>query len=730
LTLGQAPGSGRFNQSKLLVVGAEGSGKTSLLEYLFPVEMQMESKGLFLKTGYFFRLEGRQLTKRDKKDDPRPHKDRIHAISSNTYELAAEDPAAPTTIILKLKKAETHDEKEHVLICPSTEVKDVWVKRLNRCLRESKTEGVAISHPELDPRFLRDRGLKEDFKLSVWDFGGPKDFRAYHPLFYSLRSVFMVVWNMTDSINALSSWLETLLPYLPSVTTEGVNEVSIIIVGTHKDKIIGESENKPKVDALIRELKISCPYLYFEVNSVSTVAEKPDGPNSLLELREAIFSEIAKHSYICSLVPEPYVLVQKAVRASRKRALPFVTIQDLQETNPDVNVLKSALSFCVQAGDCLFYDDSVDNSLQVVVNPQVLLEGAFPKLFSEPMENGHLEYATLNNRWKTLNNEGNFYHTSQTYMDFFTRSNFCFLPVESNPAGSSEKLAVFPIQLQDKDAATAKSLWESSHPKDCIQVERYLQFSALPLFFVSEVICTGGSFLKHDTLVWRTGIILALEGSTALIRADLARKVIHVVVAGNSWQHSVDSLNNLVKGIFAKADTFPGLTFSQMVTSPFARDALISLEVCISEQRMDFKERSLLCPKTKTLLPVDQVLSEAGVSPMTREKNGLLADDLALPLSIFTLTSFFFFLCSKILVGLSADPGVGRPGRQGGFQASGDSGPAGQPGDRQEAGAGLAGPVLLLLDSRHSQPGPLVRLPRLHRHHGRHGQGPWKSFLH
>ena len=63
LDLFRSPDADPLFRSKLMVVGYESVGKTTILDCLFPLEGWVETQGLLKKTRYWLKLQGRCLTK-------------------------------------------------------------------------------------------------------------------------------------------------------------------------------------------------------------------------------------------------------------------------------------------------------------------------------------------------------------------------------------------------------------------------------------------------------------------------------------------------------------------------------------------------------------------------------------------------------------------------------------------------------------------------------------------
>ena len=69
LDLFRSPSGDPLFRSKLMVVGYESVGKTTILDCLFPLEGYLTQQGMLLKTKYWFELQGNTLRKYEKRGD-------------------------------------------------------------------------------------------------------------------------------------------------------------------------------------------------------------------------------------------------------------------------------------------------------------------------------------------------------------------------------------------------------------------------------------------------------------------------------------------------------------------------------------------------------------------------------------------------------------------------------------------------------------------------------------
>ena len=87
IDLFRSPDANPLFRTKLMVVGFESVGKTTILDCLFPLEGWAESQGKVRRNRYWFKLQGRCLSKYDNQGDTEPHKGRVSVLENREWEV-------------------------------------------------------------------------------------------------------------------------------------------------------------------------------------------------------------------------------------------------------------------------------------------------------------------------------------------------------------------------------------------------------------------------------------------------------------------------------------------------------------------------------------------------------------------------------------------------------------------------------------------------------------------
>jgi len=206
LDLFRSPSGDPLFRSKLMVVGYESVGKTTILDCLFPLEGYLTQQGKLLKTKYWFELQGNTLRKNEKRGDAMAHKDKVIVFENRQWEVTSLPKDYGIRISPRGQSPQQpkgrDDEKEITLYCGDRETQEVWLGRLRRVCMNEATHGIEIQSHSIDNDINREyfrksilagKEVGENAKIdvSVWDFAGQQDYYNNHHYFISTRTVFL-----------------------------------------------------------------------------------------------------------------------------------------------------------------------------------------------------------------------------------------------------------------------------------------------------------------------------------------------------------------------------------------------------------------------------------------------------------------------------------------------------------------------------------------------------------
>ena len=222
---------------------------------------------------------------------------------------------------------------------------DVMVREW--CARDTKAECKACHRKTVN------------YVINTWDLKGRDDLYSAYQCLLSSRTLFLAVYDVskgTSEIDALKPWLLNIHVCAP--------EASVMLVGTHKDKV-----PKDQVTELLNEIKVRalsmCAGAGFPQVKSHVVLDCTQETSGVQSLRHRIMELITKctckgHSLIGPRVPQNFVrlrdLILRLVRArghEPPRILKMANMRKLIQDNEllmDDTELEQAIRFLTEAG--------------------------------------------------------------------------------------------------------------------------------------------------------------------------------------------------------------------------------------------------------------------------------------------------------------------------------------------------------------------------------------------
>ncbi|KRX71778.1 Leucine-rich repeat serine/threonine-protein kinase 1 [Trichinella sp. T6] len=291
-------------------------------------------------------------------------------------------------------------------IGPRRPAQEGWARRMGNKTVGSKTaSGINISTVGVDvnewtyqPKRQKGR-QRPPITFRTWDFGGQREYYATHQYFLSKRSIYLVVWKVSDGEAGIAEFTQWLI----NIQARAPNS-PVIIVGTHVDAIRSNHKRFPaeyldKLQTTIRErfISISDPDkrgLPRVVDSIAVSCVTREQIRTLCELIYHTAYELrtpgSKERLIEQRIPSSYVALEEIVTklaAERKQAgrEPVInaetfrnSVQELMlrqtgRSFRDTHELNLAVVFLHENGVLLHYDDATLKDLYFL-DPQWLCD--------------------------------------------------------------------------------------------------------------------------------------------------------------------------------------------------------------------------------------------------------------------------------------------------------------------------------------------------------------------
>jgi len=672
LDLASRPKSRQVFRTKLMVVGFENVGKTSLLHCLFPLTgyLYLESPGIIKqKSCFWFQLQGNFLWR-----FPDENKTKLLEeleISSTTFTLAHlqenKGSSGQYGFSLVPKMALPLNQSGQNLLsrrpskglpinfyCDSAEEEKRWMERLKELTSNYATHGISIFSQEIDHPLAR-KMTNEKVIMSVWDFGGQHDYYNNHHYFLSTRAVFLVTWNIMDGkkgLEGLNFWFSSLRNHLPSDPL-GPNSkalYSVFVIGTHVDMNPSFLNSKQERDEAIRKLAeghgYCCEILIHEVSSKTMAGISP--------LMSSLLKEALSHSYMGELIPESYLFVCEALGElhEERKDLPIISLElllsHIQETRMidlNLNHLKRALNLLSSWGTCVYFEEPAILSSMVILDPRFLTKTILAQLFnpqlSHLIKGGILLHKDLVHFWPRCIDR------APTLMALMEKFEVCFELKQQDPSlrprSSSrrnsrgptldnyssaeeekpfaERKSVVPPLLPQDPPLHFTEVWPSACPFECAQIERVISFNVIPREMVGRLLVNLHSYL-HKDLVWRNGILLRKNDALCLVLMELEQENISVSLRSPSRTRCSEFLETVVEFVDYCASFYKNVSWVEMARSPHDRNALISLKEAEDDHQREEGHRTLICPSTGLPVKAEKLLYSSGLIPEIPELKG------------------------------------------------------------------------------------------------------------
>jgi len=400
-----------------------------------------------------------------------PHRDKVIVFENRQWTVAA----LPKDFGIKITPVQLSDGKEEMLLyCGDRETQEVWLGRLKKVCMNEATHGIEIQSHTIDNDITReyfrkcilagkDIGESGKVDVSVWDFAGQHDYYNNHHYFISTRTVFLVLWKMSEGeekgMRGLEFWFSSLASHLgvtSSVSSSSYGSdsnlapqaaasmngayYSIIVVGTFLDHPSVKRGEKPirqrKIQGIAKEcgLRSSSSLQYYEVSCSSSL-------ENIDVVHGVIVRTMLSHSYMGERVPKSYLQLGTILRRLRKQeTLPLVPLGELDKDISSIDVVKRALGLLSLWGECVYFDSPPELSDIVILDPRFLAKGILADLFSSNptvqsmKKDGVVRHVDLHHIWKRFKREGmtgeEFSSLCSTFLTLLQTLGVCFVMEE------------------------------------------------------------------------------------------------------------------------------------------------------------------------------------------------------------------------------------------------------------------------------------------------------------
>jgi len=358
----------------------------------------------------------------------------------------------------------------------------------------NKTDGISMTRWDVLNKIISEN-KEERIRLNIWDFGGQEIMHATNQFFISKRSLYLLVLDarLTQAENRTEYWLKVIQSF--------GGESPVLIVGNKTDQ--------HPLDIDRTGLQRKYPNI---VGIIETSAVTGAG---IEELKDAIAKQVGSLPHIHDLLPEAWLAIKEKIEALG-REVNFATYDKYLEVCAENDLMEETsqrllIAFLHDLGVVLHYPDDPRLDALVVLNPQWITNGVYKILNSNSLfQNKGLLTASMLDDILDLPDYPR--GTRLFIVDMMKKFELCY---DIDP----DKTFLVP-DLLPKDVPFVGD-WTGA-------LNFQYVYNVLPSSIITRFIVRMNQYLQND--IWRTGAVLAIKQSKALVRADVEEQTIMIFI--------------------------------------------------------------------------------------------------------------------------------------------------------------------------------------------------------
>ncbi|XP_045176022.2 uncharacterized protein LOC123536712 [Mercenaria mercenaria] len=395
---------------RVMVVGCYGQGKTTLVQRLLgqPIKTVESTNGIDIHK-CLIAQDGAKWES-DVVDNDQDDSMKRLALLAKTSELSFLDFETDLEVqeevekceefeILEQKDASTFDETFSGINLQTTQTSS----SATTCPDED-TSKKSVSDPVQFKKFSSElkkcQSTNSDFSnvktehVNIWDFGGQYVFYATHQLFHSRNAIYLLVFKLNEALDTKvrdedcpdqsNSKMKSMKDYIEFwvnsvhsfVGNEEGTDPPIILVGTHKDKLLDELEADEHFES-VRELFDGRKLLYHIQPDTYPVTATNPADDTVEQLRSAV-TKIGEKLATKHVIPAKWIPLEKALKdIQNENVITFENVWQIDKRNEfpigTEDQVKLFLKYHHARGT-FFYFDEGEISDFVVVKPQYIID--------------------------------------------------------------------------------------------------------------------------------------------------------------------------------------------------------------------------------------------------------------------------------------------------------------------------------------------------------------------
>ncbi|XP_038061116.1 probable serine/threonine-protein kinase roco8 [Patiria miniata] len=442
-------GSATVHRTRLMIVGQERVGKTSLMRSLIHASFnsnELSTEGV--TTDCTINIISAQSWNCKRGDSTSLNRELMIGLEKEKDKHIDMEPLQPTTThqlqsSSAASQTQTETQPSGTTVESTSGGKHIPVSRLSKIAEKAMSEGVNTQQNAEQPT------------LNIWDFAGQDLYYTTHQTFLSSRAIYLVVFNLcqdldkpvpvqdegsggsityrTTPIQYLDFWMQSMFTYTKENSSKDRLEQKsppIFIVGTHRNSVGGENLPEKNRKGLVAEIfkRIrheihNKPYFRYVVSEFYAVENSLEDNLKIEKLRHHIESIAKKEPYMGERIPLNWLAFDDE-KGNISGGKPVMTLKQVKHGFgiEDETELLTMLKFYHDLGHIIYFGGEGGKKSQalrdvVILDPQWLID-AFKKILTVKhprnqnehyvqswdrlQKNGILEDLLIDHMWKDI----------------------------------------------------------------------------------------------------------------------------------------------------------------------------------------------------------------------------------------------------------------------------------------------------------------------------------------
>ncbi|QQS27897.1 MAG: leucine-rich repeat domain-containing protein [Sphingobacteriales bacterium] len=383
---------------------------------------------------------------------------------------------------------------------------------------EVSTEGIDIKEWIIPKEQL---GLKKDFRVNIWDFGGQEIYHSTHQFFLTKRSVYILVTESRkeDKHEDFYYWLNI-----------------IQILGGKSPVILALN----KCDQPIKELPIKEYQKTFKnIAAFSKISCHPDYISTIQELKTTLKNILTNRELLPHLgtpLPKVWIDIRAELEALKNENKDFISYKEYiticRKHYIDQEGAMYLSDFFHDLGIILHFQDDPDLKNMIFLNHDWVTSGVYKVFDNQRVKNkrGHFTNEDLENIW----NEEIYAGQRKQLLALMKNPKFelCF----ELQTGQYLAPQLLPVDEPEHD-------W---HPPSFLMYEYRYHF--MPKGILPRLIVKLHYFISK-TVNWRYGVLIHYNQTMALVKENYFERKISICITGSNYKEILELVRNSLDDI-------------------------------------------------------------------------------------------------------------------------------------------------------------------------------------